>query len=347
MLPALFVLLLWFLRDKRNTFFLKISRIVLPGFLLSGIALSLMAYNNYQLTGHPMRFAYTEHQSQYFSTPLFIFRSPSESEHSGHYRLKKLYDFLCCSGPIRRLGDFGLPRIKALFPLYAFVYLLIFLPFSFFSPILGGFFFLAVPLILRNRWMMLLVSTIAFTMASMSFATYWDMLHYAAPLTCCFFLLIAQGFRFFFLSAKDKRERRLVIFLVTVLLSVSYSFQFFVTPINESVINEASVPNLDFGRPIKLDIPKKLAFLKPVIEKQVQNGQERYLAIVSYDKDYSVHDEIVYNAADLENSKLIWAFDLGQEKNKTLIDDYPGRKLLHVEISGSSVKIEQFIKTED
>jgi hypothetical protein len=159
--------------------------------------------------------------------------------------------------------------------------------------------------------------------------------------------LVAEGFRYFTLSVKNKRQRKLAFVLLAVLVAISYSYQFLAANPNELVTKEVSIPDLDFGQPTKLAIRPRLACLKPAIEKQVKSGAEYYLAIVSYDKGYSLHDEIVYNAADLENSKLIWAFDLGEEKNKALIEHYPGRKVLHMGVAGSVVKIEPFVKTAD
>ena len=41
---------------------------------------------------------------------------------------------------------------------------------------------------------------------------------------------------------------------------------------------------------------------------------------------HNIHEEWVYNAADLETAPVIWARDLGQEKNRRLLEQYKGRK---------------------
>src|SRR5215212_3844578 len=123
MLPAMLVLIVWVLKDERTRPAERLSKVILPGFIATVMALTFMGYLNYRVTGNALRFPYTEHQSQYFSTPLFIFQSPQKSELNGTPRLKELYEFLNCSGPIRNLENLALPRIVYLYPVYAFVYL--------------------------------------------------------------------------------------------------------------------------------------------------------------------------------------------------------------------------------
>ena len=65
-------------------------------------------------------------------------------------------------------------------------------------------------------------------------------------------------------------------------------------------------------------------------------GQQ--LAIVRYSPKHFVHEEWVYNGADLDHAKVIWARDLGDAANRNLLAAYPGRQAWLVEPDGDRIE---------
>ena len=61
----------------------------------------------------------------------------------------------------------------------------------------------------------------------------------------------------------------------------------------------------------------------------ILSGLERsggkHLIFVRYDTRHDTGDEWVYNSADIDRQRLIWARDLGDDRNMELIRYYPGR----------------------
>jgi hypothetical protein len=51
----------------------------------------------------------------------------------------------------------------------------------------------------------------------------------------------------------------------------------------------------------------------------------------------------VYNRADIDGSKIVWARDMGPEKNQELVDYYRGRKFWMAE-ADRSVRLEPYGK---
>lgn len=90
---------------------------------------------------------------------------------------------------------------------------------------------------------------------------------------------------------------------------------------------------------IKLEKPKTATYLRAQIEGTLTETPDKYLLVVSYEKDYSFDDEIVYNHADLEKTQIIWAHDLGKDKNEALMNYYDTRKILLVKLSNSQMEI--------
>ena len=332
-LPALAVLFVWILRDQKNSASEKLLQVVLPGVLLASIALSGMFYYNFRVTGSLFDLPYSEHTKQYYPNPLFIFQSRDETAIKGHPRLRDFYE------------SYNAPDASYLNALYALLELIFLIPFFLFSPPLMIFLYAATPLlIMRSKWLMFIIATILFTFVWMSLAIWFENYHYSASLTCCFFLLIVEGFRQFTIWGKKvekgfNKSMASFLFIIIVFASFIYSQvlppEFYTPPTEDSIAKS----EITLDKTIKLAIPERVTFLKPVIEKYVEQLPNKYIAIVSYDKTYSTLFEIVYNEADIENSKLIWAYDLGAEKNKALLNYYSDRKILMIKVSGSQMEI--------
>jgi hypothetical protein len=67
------------------------------------------------------------------------------------------------------------------------------------------------------------------------------------------------------------------------------------------------------------------------IEKQLSQLPGGQLAIVRYWGNHQPFDEWVYNAADIDRSKVIWARDMGPAGNQELIRYYRDRSVWLVE----------------
>src|SRR5262249_30104547 len=54
----------------------------------------------------------------------------------------------------------------------------------------------------------------------------------------------------------------------------------------------------------------------------------KHLVVVRYvNDDISVHDEWVFNGADIDGSKIVWARELSSEQNQKLFDYFKNRKV--------------------
>jgi len=65
------------------------------------------------------------------------------------------------------------------------------------------------------------------------------------------------------------------------------------------------------------------------------------VVLVRYLPDFDLDREWVSNGADIDGSKIVWARDMGAEKNQELLDYYRGRKFWIIEADGST-KLEPY-----
>jgi hypothetical protein len=61
--------------------------------------------------------------------------------------------------------------------------------------------------------------------------------------------------------------------------------------------------------------------------QELESTQGKHVVLVRYGPDHSVHEEWVFNGADIDASKVIWARDLPGERNDQLFRYYPDRTI--------------------
>src|SRR5207248_10161195 len=64
----------------------------------------------------------------------------------------------------------------------------------------------------------------------------------------------------------------------------------------------------------------------------------QHLVIVE-DRPPFGHGEWVYNGADIDSSKIVWARDMGSEKNKELLEYFRGRTVWTVNLADSPPRL--------
>ncbi|MGO4879312.1 MAG: hypothetical protein ACLP59_00645 [Bryobacteraceae bacterium] len=86
---------------------------------------------------------------------------------------------------------------------------------------------------------------------------------------------------------------------------------------------------LEYGLHASSADPWSLALVNPArrvfIDKQLAQAPGKQLVFVRYWPQHIFQDEWVYNAADIDGSRVVWARDLGAEEDQKLIRYYPDR----------------------
>lgn len=74
-------------------------------------------------------------------------------------------------------------------------------------------------------------------------------------------------------------------------------------------------------------------------EQMIQALPGRHLVIVYYkpDADPDTFHEWVYNAADIDSAKIVWAWDMGDDQNRELLDYFKDRQVWRVRMDSSPV----------
>jgi hypothetical protein len=69
--------------------------------------------------------------------------------------------------------------------------------------------------------------------------------------------------------------------------------------------------------------------------QQLMRKDGQHLLVVSYGLEHSFHNEWVYNEADIDLAKVVWARDIDHEQNCKLVKHFRDRSIWSLEIEGT------------
>ncbi len=82
------------------------------------------------------------------------------------------------------------------------------------------------------------------------------------------------------------------------------------------------------------------------IEAKLERLPGKHLAIVRYSPNHTLLNEWVYNAPDIDRSKVIWAREMDAADNLELIRYYQGRQVWLVEPDAQPVEVSPYPAAE-
>jgi hypothetical protein len=303
-LPVAALLIVRFVR-MRNQGHPSFPRLVYPilGCLLFSIIFTL--YYNWRVTGDPITFPHALYYKQYVSVPIFLWGKVlpplnyANREFSNFYGVwvRDQYDGTwqdALQVEKQKVEDFSR---------------------FFLGPFLSVT-LISLPWLFRDRRMRFPLLQCVFSGVGL-FAVTWFLPHYAAPVFCTGVIIFVQAFR-------HLRRWRFGAWPVGVGWSrLIVSLSIFMLPI--CAISRARNPDGEscLAYPYNWDRANIVAQLNKLPGKQ--------LVIVRYSPTHDVHREWVYNSADIDRSKIVWAREIPDVNMVPLLDYFSGRTVWIVE----------------
>jgi len=299
-IPVVFCFLWWLAGRMKSDMAMRASaeKILLP----LGVALILtsafMGYYNLRLTGNATLFPYTLNARTYEPAGLFLWDHPREPLHYNNRQFDDFYNgweldnYNNSWQDVWRVTAEKLTRSANTYFWWGALLLLPGLPFVF-----------------RDRKMRLPLA-VFFLITAGFFTVIWSMPHYAAPMTAMIILLLVQATRHLrTMKVAGRPVGRALSRAAIVLLAVDTAFAVahgVCDPLHWSCQGD----------------PSRAA----IIEKLSQT-REKHLIIVRYGENHNVHDDWVFNGADIDGAKVLWARETNAEQNARLFDYFRERKI--------------------
>jgi len=85
---------------------------------------------------------------------------------------------------------------------------------------------------------------------------------------------------------------------------------------------------------------------RAAIVETLEQSPGRHLVIVSYGPHHNVDWEWVYNAADIDSAKIIWARDMGERDNQELLNYFQDRTAWQLNGDESPPRLEPYQKAQ-
>jgi len=317
-LPVAFVLLRWILgRTKHGrTWPQPALRVMLPVIVILLATFLFMGYYNWRVTGSPFVPPYVAAAHTYERFANFIWQKPAPMIHYNNPEMEEFYNDWGRSNYTRTwdtLEDVSVDKLFRCQVVFTWPALLLALP---------GLLF-----VYRDKRIRFLLVVLLFVLLAY-FATTWPNPHYIAPVTCILFGVIVQAMRHLRRMRLWKRPIGAALSRAIVVLLIFDISQFAAT---------------GYGDPIGWGgggLQRRVE-----IAHQLDAAPGKHLVIVNYSETHSVHDEWVYNGADIDGSKVVWARDLGPEQNANLMAYFKDRTVWVVEVGSEDATLAHF--TED
>jgi hypothetical protein len=96
---------------------------------------------------------------------------------------------------------------------------------------------------------------------------------------------------------------------------------------------------IDLTRP---DQVPQFAWDRAQVIRQIEETPGKHLVLVRYSAEHRIHDEWVYNAADIDGSRIVWAREMGSPADDALLDYYRDRNIWLLEADASPAKLEPY-----
>jgi len=310
-LPIVGLLLVWLFRKRGAEVWKSVRRVVVPlALVLSATALA-MGYYNWRVTEHPLRMPYVAYENAYVVTPNLFFepRHPVPT-----YRHKVMRDYYVnrYSWP-RTLNGFLLPQLDRIVGINVFYFgvVLTFAVVMCLAILPYGFKWKQI-----NRQTRFLVLVLAFSVVGLSFEVPPNP-HYAAALTCVILALVLVTMRR--LRVWEWHDKPVGLFLVRTIPLICFLMV---------GIRAAAAPLRIPTGPRWCwynTLPGNLNRARILAQLEATTGE--HLVIVRYEPQHDTDREWVYNEADVDHSKVVWARDMGTAQNEELIEYFKGRRV--------------------
>jgi len=280
----------------------KATTLLLPAALVLIFNFSLSAFYNYKITGDPLKMPYSLHADQYSIQPPFLFLDQRENppiyNHEVFVRQYSGWEII----EIFSVKDYI--RLKRR-------HFVRFIRFFYYWPFLIALCFLFI-----NRkdieipyWTFLLFCAhILFTS--------WYHPHYFAPVLAVYYLMLIQSIKYLI-----HHNNQIIRWIARIGIPV-----FMVITFADSRFFATSIPGYINGT-------QEYVNKKQKIIDELNQANSKHLILVKYNDDHKLHEEWVYNGPDLDESKILWARYMSEEKNDSLKSYFKDRKswLIHAD----------------
>ena len=296
-LPVAVALAIWLFRQEISVLKTTAPPVLIPAASVLLLTVLFMGYYNSQVTGSALLMPEALYTRQYEQTGLFAWQAPDLSLTYQNPQFRELYSTGASKWYRRSWRDWIHRSWHSCKEWWTFF--------------LGGtlsFPFITLPWLLRDRRMRLFFVQFFCVVVGILAIVYFFP-HYAAPLTAVVFALVVQAMRH--LRQWKVGDRPVGVALTRVVML--------------SVL--ANVPYYAWTQARQPPAAESWNAGRARIVRQLDATPGHHLVIVRYREDHWPSNEWVYNGADIEGAKIVWAREIPGRDLQPLFDYFRDRRV--------------------
>ncbi len=298
-LPVAMALVVWCFGRRRPPRPVVVATVILPLLLVLTLNFAAMGYYFWRVTGSPWRLPEAVNRQTYAIMPVFVWQK-LRTDHPVYHN-PEMRQFYLHWEPEHFLDN------KTHFAQFTADKALTYWRF-YLGPLLSIPLFLALPWMIRDkklRWVFVVLAAGALAIA----VEIWVMPHYVAPFTSAVYLLVIQGMRH--LRCARGKGRTLGTAIVRAVPVACLAVLLWRLGAIALALPEGSWHHGNW--------PRERVF------QELEARPGRHLVLVKYSSSHDPTIEWVYNGADIDGSKVVWARSLGHEADTDLLHYFRDR----------------------
>ena len=312
--PVVVVLVSSLIRKSRSPLSLVI-RVALPMAAVLTVTALATGYYYHRVTGSPFRMTYEVNRQTYAISRYFVWQAPRPEPEYRHALMRRFYEWeneACLQN--RTIGGYLRRSFEKTSISYWAFYLGPALTIS----------LLALREMLRDHRMRVSF-LIGFVFAGGLAVETWVFPHYIAPATALSFFVVMQGLR----HLETRRGYvgpalvRSIALICCVVALIAPGF-------------------------LRLQARKRSSYLRfssnrVAVMRNLESLPGLQLVVVRYRRDHDFTNEWVYNRADIDASKIVWARDMGSLDNKELLQYFNNRRAWILDADDSPPRLADYV----
>ncbi len=331
-LPVAVMLVHWMWKGKNRLKLAAMARLAAAPLALVIAAGTWMGYYDYRAFGNPLTLPYTVDRQTYAIAPYYVWQLARPAPVYRHAEMRNFYQVLEME---LFQGVHSFKWFLSSFLIKAAFTLLFYAGFSLLPP------FLMARRILLDRRIRFLVLCVLVLVGGLAIEIYL-LPYYVAPFTAAFYAIGLQAMRHLRLWKSEGKPVGLAMvrFTMTVCV-VMFGLRVFAEPLH------LAPPEWDSGNwNLNWFGPQHFGTERAHIEAWLEQQPGRQLVIVRYYGNHYPVDEWVYNRADIDDSKVVWAHEMGTADNLELFHYYRDRQVWLVEPDAIPARVSPYPMAE-
>ncbi len=278
-----------------------LTKIIMPLLIVLMVGAGLMVFYNLRVTGSALRMPYSVHEATYGVVPLFLWQEARPLPKYRHNEIEKFHGMML--EDFVRTKSRMIPELSIRIITYDVLLMHLWLLCCFIL-------LLTFPMLVGNKLMCaVVVGWVAFGLALLTVS--WHHPHYFAPAFGLIFIWEVQGLRLLRICRWRGRRTGRLITRAFLVLCVAW-----LLPAG------MSLSRLDQEIQLRSQISQRAAVLS-----HLASEAGYHLVVVRYGREHNPHAEWVYNDADIDRAKVVWAREMGTARDRELLNYFNDRKI--------------------